>query len=299
MTQELAVGIDLGGTKILAGVVDSAGRILSQVKVPTEADRPADTILHNMMGAATKATEEAGTSLDRIKGVGIGSPAPLDMFRGILISPGNLPTLHGFPIVDRLSNAVGRPVTLNNDANCFGLAEARYGAGRGAEVCCGLTLGTGLGAFLVIRGELYNGPHGASTEIWCSPYDGDQVEEKVSGRGVARNYRKLTNRVATAEDVAARAFAGEEQAREAWREFGRDLAVPIAYLCNVADPDVVVLGGSMNKAWDLFQETMFLEARKYINAVTCASVKIVPDALGNAAGMIGAAALVLAVEGQR
>jgi glucokinase len=299
MTQELAVGIDLGGTKILAGVVDSAGRILSQVKVPTEADRPADTILHNMMGAATKATEEAGTSLDRIKGVGVGSPAPLDMFRGILISPGNLPTLHGFAIVDRLSNAVGRPVTLNNDANCFGLAEARYGAGRGAEVCCGLTLGTGLGAFLVIRGELYNGPHGASTEIWCSPYEGDQVEEKVSGRGVARNYRKLTNRVATAEDVAARAFAGEEQAREAWREFGRDLAVPIAYLCNVADPDVVVLGGSMNKAWDLFQETMFLEARKYINAVTCASVKVVPDALGNAAGMIGAAALVLAVEGQR
>jgi len=299
MTQELAVGIDLGGTKILAGVVDSSGRILSQVKVPTEADRPADTILHNMMGAATKATEEAGTSLDRIKGVGVGSPAPLDMFRGILISPGNLPTLHGFAIVDRLSNAVGRPVTLNNDANCFGLAEARYGAGRGAEVCCGLTLGTGLGAFLVIRGELYNGPHGASTEIWCSPYEGDQVEEKVSGRGVARNYRKLTNRVATAEDVAARAFAGEEQAREAWREFGRDLAVPIAYLCNVADPDVVVLGGSMNKAWDLFQETMFLEARKYINAVTCASVKVVPDALGNAAGMIGAAALVLAVEGQR
>ena len=299
MTQELAVGIDLGGTKILAGVVDSSGRILSQVKVPTEADRPADTILHNMMGAATKATEEAGTSLDRIKGVGVGSPAPLDMFRGILISPGNLPTLHGFAIVDRLSNAVGRPVTLNNDANCFGLAEARYGAGRGAEVCCGLTLGTGLGAFLVIRGELYNGPHGASTEIWCSPYEGDQVEEKVSGRGVARNYRKLTNRVATAEDVAARAFAGEEQAREAWREFGRDLAVPIAYLCNVADPDVIVLGGSMNKAWDLFQETMFLEARKYINAVTCASVKVVPDALGNAAGMIGAAALVLAVEGQR
>ncbi len=293
MTDDLAVGIDLGGTKILAGVVDAGGRVLGRKQVPTQADRKAEAILDSMVGAAKDALAQAGASFADVKGVGIGSPAPLDMFRGILISPNNLLTLHGFHIVERVGAAVGRPVVLNNDANCFGLAEANYGAGVGAEVCCGFTLGTGLGSFLVIKGELFNGPHGAATEIWCSPYLGDQIEEKASGRGVARNYRKLTERVATAKEVAVLALEGDADAREAWREFGRDLGAPIAWVCNVADPDVVVLGGSMVKAWDLFQQTMFAEAMKYINAVTRRFVRIVPARLGDDAGMLGAAALIL------
>jgi glucokinase len=237
--------------------------------------------------------ERAGVRAKDLAGIGLGSPAPLDLERGVILSPGNLPSLHGVPIVSRLSEALGAAVALNNDANCYGLAEARFGAGAGAGVCCGLTLGTGLGGFLVIGGELYNGPHGAATEVWCSPYQGDQVEEKVSGRGVTRNYKKLTERVATAREIALLAQGGDECAAEAWREFGRDLAVPVAHMCNILDPDVVVLGGSMCKAWSLFQEAMFHEANKYINAVTRDAVRIVPAALGDAAGMMGAAALVL------
>lgn len=293
MSQQIALGIDLGGTKILAGLVAASGQTLGQVTVPTEAQKDAETVLSNLVCAANGALQEAGVAWPDVGGVGVGSPAPLDIFRGVIISPGNLPSLHGFPIVARLSKALGRPVVLNNDANCYGLAEARYGAGAGAGVCCGLTLGTGLGGFLVIGGELFNGPRGAATEIWCSPYQGDQVEEKVSGRGVARNYKKLTERVRTAREIADLARNGDGHAREAWREFGRDLAVPIAYMCNIADPDVVVLGGSMSKAWDLFHEAMFAEAMKYINAVTRDAVRIVPGALGDAAGMLGAAALVL------
>jgi glucokinase len=273
--------------------MDAQGRLLGQARLPTQADRDAETILGNMARAVHQALEQAGQSLDDVRGVGLGSPAPLDIFRGVIISPGNLPSLHGFPIVQRLREALGRPVVLNNDANCFGLAEARYGAGAGAQVCCGLTLGTGLGGFLVIGGELFNGPRGAATEIWCSPYQGDQVEEKVSGRGVARNYKKLTERVATAREIADMARAGDPAARQAWQEFGWDLAVPVAYLCNIADPDVVVLGGSMAKAWDLFQEAMFEQANKYINAVTREAVRIEPGRLGDAAGMLGAAALAL------
>jgi len=293
MTDERAVGIDLGGTKILAGVVTATGRILGQVTLPTEAHKDAETILSNMVRAAEGALQTAGLAWTDVEAVGVGSPAPLDIVKGLIISPGNLPSLHGFPLVARLSAAVGRRVVLNNDANCYGLAEARYGVGTGARVCCGLTLGTGLGGFLVIGGELYSGPRGAATEIWCSPYQGDQVEEKVSGRGVSRNYKKLTERVATARETAELARSGDAHAREAWREFGRDLAVPVAYLCNITDPDVVVLGGSMSKAWDLFRDAMLAEAMKYINAVTRDAVRIVPGALGDAAGMLGAAALVL------
>ncbi|KPK65644.1 MAG: hypothetical protein AMK73_02310, partial [Planctomycetes bacterium SM23_32] len=134
---------------------------------------------------------------------------------------------------------------------------------------------------------------GAGAEIWCSPYMGDQVEEKVSGRGVARNYKKLTERVHTAKEIAELARRGDQDAQEAWREFGRDLAVPLAYMCNIADPDVVVLGGSMSKAWDLFREPLLAEGLKYTNAVTRDAVRIVPSELVDSAGMLGAAALVL------
>ncbi len=293
MTGSPAIGIDLGGTKVHAGVVSPEGHVLGQARLPTEADRKPQVILDNIARTARQAVRDAGLGEDELCEVGLGSPGPLDMREGVLLSPGNLPTLHGFPIVERLSEALGRRVVMNNDANCFGLAEARFGAGAGAGVCCGLTLGTGLGGFLVVDGRLYNGPRGAGVEIWCSPYQGDHVEERVSGRGVARNYAKLTERDATAKEIARMARDGDNAAREAWREFGRDLAVPVAYLCNVADPDVLVLGGSMNRAWDLFEQTMFEEANKYINAVTREAVRIVPGELGPAAGMLGAAALVL------
>jgi len=296
MTEELYVGVDLGGTKIHAGLVDRSGRIVADVRRPTEADRDAETVLGNIVGAIEAALERAGVSVGQVRGIGIGSPAPLDIFTGVIISPGNLPSLHGFPLVARVREALGRPVVLNNDANCFGLAEARFGAAAGATVCCGFTLGTGLGGFLVIGGELFNGPRGAAAEIWCCPYRGDQVEEKVSGRGVSRNYKKLTERVATAEELEELARTGDPHAQEAWREFGRDLSVPLAYMCNIADPDVVVIGGSIAKAWDLFYDAMMAEANKYINAVTREAVRVVPGKLGDAAGMLGAAALVLSAE---
>jgi glucokinase len=294
MTEQMALGIDLGGTKTHAGLVTAGGEVLAEARVPTEANKEAEVILRDVVAAARQVVEEAGVAMEDVAGVGVGSPAPLDIFRGIILSPGNLPTLHGFPLVDRLSRALGRPVVLNNDANCFGLGEALFGAGAGAEVCCGFTLGTGLGGFLVIGGDLFSGPRGAAAEIWCAPYMGDQVEEKVSGRGVARNYKKLTERRHTAREIAELAREGDEDALEAWREFGRDLAVPVAYMCNIADPDVVVFGGAMSKAWDLFQPALLPEAMKYINAVNRDAVRMVPSSLPDSAGMLGAAALVLA-----
>jgi len=296
MSRKPAVGIDLGGTKIHAGVVAPGGEILGEVRVPTEADRETDVVVGNMVSAARKAMDEAGVGPDAVDGVGLGSPAPLNINTGVLISPNNLPSLHGFPVVERLSETLGIPVTLDNDANCLGLAEARFGAGKGAEVCCGLTLGTGMGAFMVVRGQVYGGPHGAGVEIWCSPYRGNFVEEKVSGRGISRTYYKLSEKEASARELASMARNGDEAALETWREFARDTAVPVAWLSNMGDPDVFVLGGSIGKAWDLFGETLVREARKYINEVTRDALRIVPGELGDAAGMLGAAALVLQPE---
>ena len=150
MRGQPAVGIDLGGTKIHAGVVTAAGKVIGEARVPTEADRDRPTVLGNILSAARQAVDAAGVSLDEVAGVGLGSPAPLDIFTGVLVSPNNLLSLHGCPIVEWLSGELGRPVVLNNDANCYGLAEARFGAAAGVGVCCGLTLGTGMGGFIVI-----------------------------------------------------------------------------------------------------------------------------------------------------
>jgi glucokinase len=275
--------------------VGGDGEVLGEVRTATEAQREPDAILDNIVRAAHEALSKAGLEMDESAGVGIGSPGPLDIFEGVLISPVNLPTMHGVRLADRLSERLDTEVAIDNDANCLGLAEARFGAGQGADVCAGFTLGTGLGCFLVVRGEVYHGSHGAGLEIWCSPYLGDRVEEKVSGRGVARNCEKLSGERFSAAEAAQRARAGEGAALEAWREFGRDLAVPLAYLCNVTDPDAVVLGGSIAKAWDLFSAEMLEEAMKYVNPVTREAVRIVPAELGDAAGMLGAAALALDV----
>jgi len=289
---KVAVGIDLGGTKIRAGAVEEGGRLLAESLLPTEADSGAEKVFSNIVRSAQQACNKASVRRGTIAGVGIGSPAPIDVRNGLIVSPRNLPGLHGFPIVSRLQEALQRPVVLNNDGNCFGLAEARYGAARGARACCALTLGTGLGCAVVLGGRLYNGPAGAAAEIWCSPYQHEVVEDSVSGRGVARNYARLSGREESAATIKQLASSGDEMAAEAWRIFGRDLAVPVAYLCNIIDPDVVVLGGSLSKAFDLFAKSMLGEAHRFINRINRERVRIVPAALGDAAGVLGAAALV-------
>jgi glucokinase len=287
-----ALAVDLGGTKILAGVVDGNGTVRARARRATGPGREAQAIVAEIADACREAAGGAGLAVEACAGLGLGSPGPMDMSAGVLLNRNNLPTLYGVHIVDRLAAALGLSVHLNNDANCLGLAEARFGAGRGAKVCCGFTLGTGLGGFVVVDGRLHNGPRGAAAELWCSPYRGDFVEERVSGRGVARNYKKLSGRDADAEQVAERARSGDAEAREAWAEFGRDLAAPTAWMANVLDADVVVMGGSMARAWDLFAEPLAAETRKYVNPVTAGSLRVLRASCGDDAALLGAASLV-------
>jgi glucokinase len=287
------IGIDLGGTKIHAGVVDGEGHVLGDRRRPTEADRDAGAVLDNVASAAEEAADRANVDLADVPCVGLGSPGPMDIDRGLILSPVNLPSLHGVHIVRELQDRLDRPVELNNDANCLGLGESRFGAGRGAAVCCGLTLGTGLGGYAVLEGRPFNGAHGAGVEIWCSPYLRDQVEQSTNGAAAARCYEKLSGNRVSARQLDELAREGDQMAREAWQEYARDLAVPVAWLCNAFDPEVFILGGSVARAWHLFHEELLREARKYINAVTRDAVRIVPAALGDAAGMLGAAALAL------
>lgn len=293
MSARPAVGIDLGGTKIHVGLVSPDGEILAEERRPTQADTDARTVLDNIADCVRNVWKQRGLSAQDLAGVGLGSPGPMEMDAGRLITPVNLPALHHCPIVAELENRLNCPVALNNDANVFGLGEARFGAGKDAGVCCGLTLGTGLGCFLVMEGKLYNGPHKAGAELWCSPHLGDQIEVRVSGRGIARNYQKVADVRKDARELAKMAAGGDQDALAAYEEFGRDLAVPAAWLCNIIDPDVMVLGGSITHSWDLFKDSFLAEVHKYLNRVTVERVAIRTAELGEQAAVLGAAALVL------
>jgi glucokinase len=130
-------------------------------------------------------------------------------------------------------------------------------------------------------------------EIWPSPYQGETIEDIVSGRGVSSIYQKLSSQVKSSKEISVLAFQGDPKAIEAWNIFGSSLAMAIAWGINLIDPGIVILGGSIANSMDLFHDSMEHTLRKFICPVPAAKTKIVKAALGDNAGFIGAAALVL------
>lgn len=290
--------IDFGGTKIRAGVSDTGGRILAEpVTNPTEAERSADAVVGNIVRTLTAAAERAGVTVGDLIGVGVGSPGPLDLDTGTILNPPNLPTLHNFPLADELERRTNVPVFVNNDANVFVLGEARFGAGRGARIVYGVTLGTGFGSGFIIDGAIYGGATGTAAEIWCFPHRDGIIEDYVSGRGVKRFYRERAGEDREPKEIAELAREGHRAAREAWAEFGSHLGIGLAYVVDVADPEVIVVGGSLSRQYELFRDAMEGALRAHINPLPKERLRVVPAELGEAAPLVGAASLVLAGKG--
>ena len=171
MSECMAIGVDLGGTKIRAGVVNDSGQILgAAVKVATGAHEPAEEIMQRMIGAINKALANAGLTVEKVIGIGIGSPGPLDLTKGIILNSGNLPTLNNYKLKSRIRKEFSLPVKVNNDANCFALGEAFFGAVKRIKQAVGVTLGTGFGCGLIINGRIYDGATGTAAEIDMCPY---------------------------------------------------------------------------------------------------------------------------------
>jgi glucokinase len=292
--------IDFGGTKVRAAVADTDGQLRGEpATVPTEADKPAETVMANIARALEEAARNAGVDLEQLTGVGVGSPGPLDLVTGTILNPPNLPTLQNFPLKASLEKLTRLPVFVNNDANVFVLGEAWFGAGRGARIVYGVTLGTGFGSGFVIDGKIYGGATGTAAEIWCFPYRDTIIEEYVSGRAVKRFYREQSGEDAEPKEIAEKARRGDGPARKAWKEFGRHLGIGLAYVVDVVDPEVIVVGGSISQQYDLFEKTMEKTLRERINPLPRERLRLMPAELGDEAPLLGAASLVLAEKGER
>ena len=294
MEEKAILGIDLGGTKISSGLISGKGEILIDPNtVPTGGKDPESAIINRLFKSIEKTLDDGHLSKDDISGIGIGSTGPLDMKEGLILDCPFLPTLNNFPLRDTVQSRFGLPVYLDNDANCFALAEWFFGSGAEYETVLGYTLGTGLGCGIVINGKVYSGATQHAGEVGTSPYGKKTIEDIVSGSGVSMIYKDISGMVKPAREIADLAFKGEKNAVQTWEQFGEHLAHAIAWGINMIDPDIVILGGSVANAMELFAPSMERSLRKGICPLPAERTRVVKAGLGGHAGLIGAACLVL------
>jgi glucokinase len=283
MNGSFYVGVDLGGTQLRMAAVTSEGCLVSDLlSIPTGIEfGPADLEGHlaNLAGEVRSVVGDAVTALG-FGTAGVIHPGPLTQ-------SDNLPRLNGVDLDLLVRRVFGCTVRIENDARCFALAEARFGAGRGAKSLCGITLGTGVGCGIVIEGRLHRGSTSEAGEVWRIPLRGAPLERALSGAGVVEVYRVVGGDGLDGIDaagVADRARGGESAARAAWTSFGEDLAFLCECAVSLIDPERIVLGGSIAESRDLFEPA--LRERLQDRAARLAWAE-----LGPAAGVIGAAAL--------
>jgi len=289
---ERAIGIDVGGTKIAAGVIDRNGRILRRVERPTPTESR-DEFLELLDEIVDDLRAEAAEA------IGFGLPSTIDQRTGRVVGSVHVP-LADFDFRDHAAARFSIPVALDNDGNAAAIAEWKIGAGRGASDMIMLTLGTGVGGGLILDGKPYRGWVGAGAEIghMVLAYGGEpctgnctghgHFEQVSSGRAADRKAVELLGPDATGRELVGAARDGNGEALEAVREIGRRLGAALGSLVNVFNPEVIVIGGGFSQARDLFLEpaleTMKLEALPPGRDL----VRVVPALLGPDAGLVGA-----------
>lgn len=288
--RDLAIGLDIGGTKMKCGVVDINGTLIGEPReMPTNAYGPREKIVAgilDLLNGALSAVPE-----NRLRGIGIGCSGPLDIVTGTILKCNTLPTMHNYPLKHIVELTICKKVRMNNDANAMMLGEAVWGAGRGYNSIVGITLGTGIGCAFINEGKIWEGKTGNSGEIWQSPYRDGVIEDYVSGPALARMYQSLTGKMKDGREIADLARSGDSAALKVFEQFADGLVFALAWTLNTIDPDAVVIGGSIINSTDLFLHRVETLLPKYLTQEAAEHIEILKAGLGNNAGFMGAAAL--------
>ena len=290
------IGVDIGGTNLKAGVVDESGQIVGEASVPTGADRPQDVVLEDILGAVSKAVQASGVSTKSIRAVGMGSPGKIDYETGTVVYNNNL-GWKDFHISEKMSEALGLPVRLENDADAAALGEVIAGSAKGARSAIIVTLGTGVGVGIVLDGKIYRGSefghmvivHGG---LECTCGRKGCFEVYCSATGLIRMTREdgITEPDGTVNGrtVFDAAENGNKAAAELIDEYIEYLACGLANLINGLQPEVIGIGGGVAKQG----ERLLVPLRKKVEAEVYKGLtpaRIVGCMLGYKAGLIGAA----------
>jgi fructokinase len=288
-----SLGIDLGGTKIEGAVLDG-DEIRVRKRIATEAEHGYDHVVARV-AALVAELRSAAPGADA---VGIGTPGSLSARAGLLKNS-NTQCLNGKPLLRDLERAIGLPLRMENDANCFALAEATRGAGRGHEVVFGVILGTGVGGGIVLGGRCWTGPQHIAGE-WghhsidpAGPpcYCGHRgcVESLLAGPALERSYRDAAGRAAQAPEIAALAGSGDAIASAVLDQYLGRFGRALANVIDILDPSIVVLGGGLSNLAALYDRGREEVAARVFNDEL--TTPIVRHELGDSAGVVGAALL--------
>jgi glucokinase len=302
------VGIDLGGTQLRVAVADGRGRLRTVLRRPTEAQRGRQHVIDRIGAAVRDALIEDGTNATSVEAIGLSMPGPVDPAAGMVISPPNLPGFVNVPLNRILTKATGIPSFLQHDAHLAALGEYLRGAARGANNTLYVTISTGIGAGLILDGELYGGAHGIAGEVGhivvqpggpaCRCGNRGCLEAIASGTSIARDAtararvtpKSSLNRLdaPTAADVVKAARSGDGLAIELLSNAGEALGIGMGTLVNLFNPELIVLGGSVVSAGGLLLTPMrrSMEASSWRSARR--GLRIVRPALGADAGLVGA-----------
>ncbi len=286
-------GIDLGGTKIEGIALDKDGKEVFRKRIPTEQQKGYEAILDNIKRVYDALCAETGNGEHTF---GIGTPGAISPRSGLLRNS-NTVCMNGQPLKSDLEDLLKRPIAIQNDANCFAMAEAIFGAGKGRQMVFGVIMGTGCGGGLVIDGRVHTG-HMAIAGEWghmsIDPngplcYCGQQgcVETYISGAGMEKRYAERYGEKVKLRDVEDAYYRNEPRAVEFMTWFFEKFGRCMANLINVLDPDVVVLGGGVSKFNDIY--TKGVEQVRQVVFCDYLDTAIVQHQIGDSAGVLGAA----------
>jgi len=300
------VGIDLGGTNLKLGLVSADGQVLDHFSAPTEADEGPDLVLERMAQAVRDLSAQAGIELGKVAAVGVGAPGPVHWDAGVVLFAPNLKGWVNVPVRDTLREKLGVPVGLENDANAAAYGEFRCGAGRDVHTMFLLTLGTGVGGGIVIDGRLFRGTSDTGAELGhvivqhggrlCGCGNRGCLEAYASATAVVARFKADAGEVSplarqenlTCEDVF-KAVGTDKPAARIVEETAEYLAVGIASIMHVLNPEMVVLTGGMMGAGDAFLERVRHHVRQTAFESAWKACQVRWSTLGGDAGILGAA----------
>ncbi|MBN1933467.1 MAG: ROK family protein [Anaerolineae bacterium] len=318
MTKKLLVGIDLGGTSLMAVVTTPKGEILGRKKVKTNAEEGANAVLGRIVDTAKAAAADAGVKLRDVRAIGVGFPGPLDPETGVVFHAPNLgPTWNNLALTDYLTEKLGPPAYLGNDVNVGAIGEHALGAGRGVRSLVSIFVGTGIGGGIILNGKLHFGARNTAGEVGHTVVLADGP---LCGCGKRGCVEAMASRTAIERDIHAGLEAGRESLLpQIWQEMGRTdlsssvlaaalargdplvtevmqtsqyyMGLLVANLVNILEPEVIVFGGGLvEQLGDIYLDPVRETAEQYyLNQQDKDKIRVVASALKDYAGVLGAA----------
>ena len=256
----------------------SERELLERIEVPTGANRPAGAIMNSLFGAI----EQVLTT--DVVGIGIGMPGYMDTETGEILLINNIPSFNGFSVKQAVEKQFDLPVFQNNDANCFALGEAWYGAGKSYNNLVGVTLGTGLGGGIIINRKIHTGLAGGAGELGCFSFKGGIVENFCSAAFFSSKYGK------TGAELYKEAKSGNKEALAAFDELAGNIGEMLNIVMYILAPEAFVIGGSVAKAWEFLEKPLRERVDQFPVELISKKTELVQAQLDNA-GLYGAAAL--------